>query len=78
MIKMLGNMAERVCLVCVADLVVKDVGLGQRFAQRHGLLIVDVVVAGAVNQHELLPPQLLCLAQNRARLVTFQVIVGGG
>ena len=69
---------ETVRLVRVTDLSEEDVGLLQRAAEHHGLLVVDVVVCRAVHHQVLLVGELLGAGGHVTGLVPGKIVIRGG
>ena len=69
---------QAVRLVRVADLPEEHVGLLQRAAEHHGLLVVDVVVCRAVHHQVLLVGELLGAGGHVTGLVPGKIVIRGG
>ena len=69
---------QAVRLVRVADLPEEHVGLLQRAAEHHGLLVVDVVVSRAVHHQVLLVGELLGAGGHVTGLVPGKIVIRGG
>lgn len=55
----------------------EDIGLLERPGQHHGLLVVDVVVSGAMDEQEVLVLEVLRQLRDVRALVGLQVVLGG-
>lgn len=66
--------AQTVVLIRIDDLLEEHATCGQRLGQRHALLHVHIIISGALNEQELLVPQLIHIVGEIALLVALVVV----
>lgn len=69
------HVSEIVRLVRVRDLFEQDVIMFERLSERHGLLVVHVVVRGAVYQHELFAAYPIRPSRDVCAVVTNEIVL---